>query len=91
MSRGRKPDPLEFDCLLGGDGMADAEGIIEIKPGAYNHIELTVYELKDGQAEHDGRYSPILTRKNALALADAIRQHYGVKPDEPEQAEAGAR
>ena len=82
MSRKQQQNP-EFECLLGGDGMANAEGVVVMEPGPYSHIELTVFELKDGQPEHDGQYATILNRKNALALADAIRLHYGIKPDEP--------
>jgi hypothetical protein len=93
-----KKNPLEFECLLGGDGEADAEGVMELQPGPYNHLEMVVWETKDGQQpEHDGRYNTILTRKSALAMADAIREYYGVKPDETApaasdqgQAEAGS-
>lgn len=91
-------NPLEFECLLGGDGHADAEGMIELQPGPYSHLELVVWQRTDeGKFDHDGQYSPILTRKSALAMADAIREHYGVVPDETApaasdqgQAEAGS-
>jgi hypothetical protein len=56
------------------------DGRVRVEAARYGHIEFPVTDVIYG----GDRPSFAMTRENALALADAIRELCGTKPDETE-------